>query len=77
VVNNCATQFFGRLSSPNNIQTAENLLGECGVIAGLRTGQFYTTAKDNDKPKLDISLGLSAHLGPASQPEIIAFAKKP
>jgi hypothetical protein len=75
IVTNCATQFFGRQSSPTNIATAEEYLGKKGVIAGLSAGHFYLRHFDGGSQELHVSLGLSAHLGPADEKEIIALAK--
>jgi DNA helicase HerA-like ATPase len=74
VVNNCSTQFFGRLSSPANIQSAEGFLGQSGIVAGLGQGEFCVKPRVGQNRRIAVSLGLSNHAGPADLNEIVALA---
>jgi DNA helicase HerA-like ATPase len=64
IIGNCNTQFFGRLSSPTSIGTAEKLLGYSGVIGNLKQGNFFVKSTETIQ-KLSVTLGLSYHFGPA------------
>ncbi|MDR2141362.1 MAG: DUF853 family protein [Deltaproteobacteria bacterium] len=75
VPGNCSTQFFGKLSSPISIQTAETYLGVKGVIANLEPGHFFVKPMTGEIQKLIIPLGLSAHTGAAADDEIISLCK--
>jgi DNA helicase HerA-like ATPase len=76
IVNNCSTQFFGRFSSPTNIQTAEGLLQMSGVLNGLGAGHFFIRSSDSKAIELKIALGLSKHLSSAaSGSDIISLSK--
>ena len=55
IVGNCATQFFGKMSSPAALNTANDMLQQLGVsnarLPKFKMGQFYVTSPDGELSK--------------------------
>jgi hypothetical protein len=80
IIANCATQFFGRASSPAAIEVVEEQIklrgGSGHDIARLTRGQFYAALEGANSPvKIQVPLCLSYHAtSPLNEEEVLARA---
>ncbi|MEU7960635.1 ATP-binding protein [Micromonospora humida] len=79
---NAATQFFGLLNSPAQIDAAKELArakgSEISDVARLRTGQFYATLEGSEFTKVQAPLCLTHHpRSPLTVEEVLDRARRP
>ena len=78
---NAATQFFGLLNSPTQIDTAQEMARAKGSsvsdIARLKVGQFYATVEGGEFVKLQTPLCLTHHpKSPLTEEEVLERARR-
>ncbi len=82
VVTNCATQYYGKASSPNAINVIADQLrlrgGDGADIPALKTGRFYLYTENLDAPaKVQVPLCLSHHPpNPLNETEVLERAAR-
>ncbi|MEV5414065.1 DUF87 domain-containing protein [Thermopolyspora sp. NPDC052614] len=79
---NAATQFYGLLNAPAQIQAAEEMArakgGNVSDISRLTTGQFYTATEGHRPVKIQTPLCLTHHpASPLTTEEVITLAARP
>lgn len=79
---NAATQFFGLLNSPAQIDAAQEMARAKGSaisdVGRLRTGQFYMTSEGSEFVKLQTPLCLTHHpKSPLTVDEVLERARRP